>query len=140
MDILHKKAVAEAELALTSMTGEVPSKGAEVFSTVPSYVLRDFLKISKEYAELKGWADHMSIHEQQVFKDRKILVDNWEEKMSEDIYPDESEGYYENQCLDNCVCEECLVGRAQYEAENKIANQRERWESDQEEIPKGKKI
>jgi len=62
------------------------------------------------------------------------LVHGW------DIYPDESEGYYdqhdENCDKEDCSeCEEAKVGQAQYEAENKIANQRERWEADQEEIP-----
>ena len=49
--LMIKRAVEQAELALTQMTSEVPSGGAEIFSTVPTWVLRDFLNLASHVKE-----------------------------------------------------------------------------------------
>jgi len=50
--LMIKRAVEQAELALTQMTSEVPSIGAEIFSTVPTWVLRDFLNLASHVKEM----------------------------------------------------------------------------------------
>jgi len=117
-------------------------------------IMASFDKEDKEREELKelrrNIPDHHKYTDEEIRQIHRCSehYKNLPLGMKADVYrlkPDprvnEAEGYYD-QHDENCdkegcsECEEAEAGRAEYEAENAIANQRERYEADQEAIPK----